>query len=53
MAPGPSGVRAQRPSFAKIAAAGSQPPNGAQKPTQQTSSGNQRDQITSAPRNDV
>ncbi|RMY77966.1 hypothetical protein D0863_00965 [Hortaea werneckii] len=72
MAPGPSGVRAQRPSFAKvrapalwhnwehsrandrqIAAAGSQPPNGAQKPTQQSSSGNQRDQITSAPRNDV
>ncbi|OTA23691.1 hypothetical protein BTJ68_13080 [Hortaea werneckii EXF-2000] len=53
MASGSSGARAQRPSFAKIAAAGSQPPNGAQKPTQQTSSGNQRDQITSAPRNDV
>ncbi|KAI7088730.1 hypothetical protein KC356_g3044 [Hortaea werneckii] len=53
MASGSSGVRAQRPSFAKIAAAGSQPPNGTQKPTQQTSSGNPRDQITSAPRNDV
>ncbi|KAI6869993.1 hypothetical protein KC338_g3263 [Hortaea werneckii] len=53
MASGSSGVRAQRPSFAKIAAAGSQPPNGTQKSTQQTPSGNQRDQITSAPRNDV
>ncbi|KAI7607402.1 hypothetical protein KC343_g13088, partial [Hortaea werneckii] len=53
MASGSSGVRAQRPSFAKIAAARSQPPNGTQKSTQQTSSGNQRDQITSAPRNDV